>query len=476
MRSGDLVQPVKAVRAAAAEPSVASEAERLEARLARERKARAEAEEIAERTLRDLHQRQRDLELMEAVAVASNTAPAVEEAMQVAIDRICAHTGWPVGHVYVPRGDGTGVELVSTRIWHLDDPERFQTFREVTEGMTFPPGVGLPGRIFESRRPAWIVDVTQDRNFPRATSGTGIGVKAAFGFPALAPEGVVCVLEFFSPSVAEPDESLLNLVEHIGIQLGLALERTHARKELTRHSSELERYSGELERANAVLNEFAYVASHDLSEPLRTISSFVQLLADRYRGRLDSDADEFIGFVVEGTERMRRLIDGLLAYSRVGSVSLDLESVDCNRVLARIEQDLATSIAEADASVEVDELPTVTADPKQLERLFANLVSNAVKFRGPEPPRVRVSAVKDGRAWRFSVIDNGIGIAARHAERVFVVFQRLHAPAEYAGTGIGLSMCKMIVERHGGRIWVEHPEGGGSAFRFTIPDSQETGD
>jgi signal transduction histidine kinase len=463
---------VTAGRAAAVEPSPVPREDRLEARLARERKARAEAEEIAERTLRDLYRRQRDLELMEAVAAASNVAPAVEEAMQVAIDRICAHTGWPVGHVLAPRRSGTDVELVSTRIWHLDDPRRFQAFRQISEEMTLPSGVGLPGRIFESGLPAWIVDVTLDNNFPRATAATDIGVKGAFGFPALATDEVVCVLEFFSPAVAEPDEELLNLMGHLGIQLGRVVERTRARKELTRHSNELERHSDELERANAELKAFAYAMSHDLSEPLRTISGFVQLLADRYRGQLDSDADEFIGFVVEGTERMRRLIDSLLAFSRVGSAPLDLELVDCTPLLARIERDLGASIAEAGASVEVGELPTVTADRKQLERLFANLVSNAVKFRGPEPSCVRVSAVRDGRSWRFSVTDNGIGVEPRHAERIFNVFQRLHGPDEFAGTGIGLSVCKRIVERHGGRIWVEAAEGGGTSFLFTIPDPE----
>jgi signal transduction histidine kinase len=183
------------------------------------------------------------------------------------------------------------------------------------------------------------VDVTQDNNFPRASAAADVGVRAAFGFPALVGEEVVCVLEFFSPAVAEPDESLLNLVRHVGIQLGRVVERTRARSQLTRHSKQLERHAGELERANALLKEFAYAASHDLSEPLRTIASFVQLLADRYRGRLDSDADEYIGFVVDGTVRMQGLIDGMLAYSRLGMEPLDLEAVDCNRVLARVEQD-----------------------------------------------------------------------------------------------------------------------------------------
>jgi light-regulated signal transduction histidine kinase (bacteriophytochrome) len=217
------------------------------------------------------------------------------------------------------------------------------------------------------------------------------------------------------------------------------------------------------------------VASHDLSEPLRTISGFVQLLSERYRGRLDSDADEFIDFVVDGTERMRRLIDDLLAYSRVGSRPLEFEAVDCFRVLARVDLDLQGIISESNASIEVGELPTVTADPGQLERLFENLISNAIKFRGPEPPRVRVFAERDGPEWLFSVVDSGIGIEPRQAERVFNVFQRLHAHGEYAGTGIGLAVCKRIVERHSGRIWIEPADGGGCAVHFTLPAIAENG-
>ena len=155
--------------------------------------------------------------------------------------------------------------------------------------------------------------------------------------------------------------------------------------------------------------------------------------------------------------------------------SLELETVDCFSILARVDLDLRGIIAEANASIEISELPTVRADPGQFERLFENLISNAVKFRGPEPPKVRVFAEREGPEWRFSVIDNGIGIEPRQAERVFDVFQRLHARSEYTGTGIGLSICKRIVERHGGRIWVEQAEGGGSAFRFTIPASWQDG-
>jgi light-regulated signal transduction histidine kinase (bacteriophytochrome) len=286
----------------------------------------------------------------------------------------------------------------------------------------------------------------------------------------LIADEVVAVLEFFTPAVTEPDARLLEVISQVGAQLGRAVERELADLELQQRSAQLELYAGELEHANDELKEFAYVASHDLSEPLRTISGFVQLLAKRYRGRLDADADEFIGFVVEGTERMQRLIDDLLAYSRIGRAELRIEDVSASEALEHAREALAASVYEVGASVTVGELPTVRADAGQLERLFLNLLSNAIKFQGSAPPRVQVGARRDGSAWHFTVADNGIGIEPRHAERIFNVFARLHSPGEYPGTGIGLSICKKIVERHGGKIWVKPRPDGGSTFHFTLPD------
>ena len=250
-------------------------------------------------------------------------------------------------------------------------------------------------------------------------------------------------------------------------------ERREAEAQLVAAAFELESHAAELERSNAELEQFAYVASHDLSEPLRMISGFTQLLAQRYRGRLDDDADEFIGFIVDGVERMQSLINDLLDYSRVGRRALRRERVDVGAVVEQTLQALRPAIDEAGAAVQVEPLPSVPGDPVQLGQLFQNLIANAIKFRGDEPPRVRVSAQAMHTGWRFEVADNGIGIEPRHAERIFKMFQRLHGREDYAGTGIGLAICRKIVERHGGRIWVEAAEGGGSRFVFTVVDAQE---
>ncbi len=224
----------------------------------------------------------------------------------------------------------------------------------------------------------------------------------------------------------------------------------------------------ELERSNAELEQFAYAASHDLQEPLRMVGSFTQLLAQRYRGQLDDQADEFIEYAVDGAVRMQEMINGLLAYSRVGSRAGPAGAVDTHECFEMACRNLRTAIDECGARVTAEGLPTVKADRSQIERLFQNLIGNALKFRGSATPEIRVWALQDGEEWVFSVEDNGIGIDPQYAERVFLIFQRLHTRAEYPGTGIGLAICRKIVERHGGRIWVEAGRSGGCVFRFTI--------
>jgi len=230
----------------------------------------------------------------------------------------------------------------------------------------------------------------------------------------------------------------------------------------------------ELRRSNEELERFAYVASHDLQEPLRTVTSYVQLLARRYRDKLDADAAEFIEFAVQGAMRMQRLIEDLLAFSRVGTRAAALVPTDANAALDAALENLKAAAGEAGATLTRGPLPTVLADPVQLGQLFTNLVGNAVKFRGTEPPRVQIGAERDGTQWVFRVRDNGIGIDPQYFERIFVIFQRLHGRNEYPGTGIGLAVCRKIVERHGGRIWVESEEGGGATFSFTLSAAPET--
>jgi PAS domain S-box-containing protein len=227
----------------------------------------------------------------------------------------------------------------------------------------------------------------------------------------------------------------------------------------------------QLERSNAELEQFAYVASHDLQEPLRMITGYTNLLSKRYSGKLDAKADEFIGFAVDGAQRMRILINDLLTYSRVGSHARDPAPTDCGLVLSQTLAGLELAIHESGAKVTHDALPTVNGDPVQLGQLFQNLISNALKYRNGQQPMVHVGCERRENEWLLSVRDNGIGIDPRFAQKIFVIFQRLHTREQYPGTGIGLAVCKRIVERHGGKIWVESEPGNGSTFYFTLPAS-----
>ena len=229
----------------------------------------------------------------------------------------------------------------------------------------------------------------------------------------------------------------------------------------------------ELARSNRDLEQFAYAASHDLQEPLRMVATYTQLLAERYRGKLDADADKYIHYAVDGAVRMQKLVQDLLTFSRVGRESIALRDTDCNIVLQASLQNLQATILESGAVVQHAQLPLVTADSSLLIQVFQNLIGNAMKFRGSDTPLIRISAQANGKEWVFSVTDNGIGIAAEHAESVFVIFRRLHLRAEYPGNGIGLSICKNIIEQHGGRIWVESALGHGSTFKFTLPAASE---
>ncbi len=242
--------------------------------------------------------------------------------------------------------------------------------------------------------------------------------------------------------------------------------------ERKRTERELARWRDELAKSNAELERFAYVASHDLQEPLRMVASYVQLLAQRYKGKLDSDADEFIAYAADGANRMKTMIADLLKYSRAGR-SDDFTTIKSGVALDHALANLQFAIRETGATVTRGEMPVVRGIESQIAELFQNLIGNALKFHGDQPPLIHVSARRSGCAWEFSVGDNGIGIAPEYQEKIFEIFRRLHGRGKYPGTGIGLTVCRKIVVHHGGEISVESEEGKGATFRFTLPDRGE---
>ena len=242
----------------------------------------------------------------------------------------------------------------------------------------------------------------------------------------------------------------------------LRVQQRHAEEELAQKVTELA-------RSNAELEQFAYVASHDLQEPLRMIANYNQLLAERYRGKLDEQADKYIAYSVDGATRMQALIQDLLKFSRVGKQEIQPRTTECQAVVEQAVSNLQAAIQESGAVVKWDGLPVIKADASQLAQVFQNLIANAIKFHGTEKPVIQINAEKKDREWVLAVSDNGIGIPAESWEDIFVIFRRLHTRVEYAGNGIGLSICKKIIERHGGRIWIEAQAQPGTCFKFSLP-------
>ena len=265
------------------------------------------------------------------------------------------------------------------------------------------------------------------------------------------------------------DYVLKDSLARLPVALRGALKDKNVREERKRAQESLAQKVEELARSNADLEQFAYVASHDLQEPLRMVSAYTQLLAERYRGKLDEQADKYIDYAVDGAVRMQSLIQDLLAFSRVGRQETAVKTHGLQRNRGAAVENLRAAILESGAVVTHGPLPKLMANGSQLQQVFQNLIGNALKFKGSRTPVIQISATKEGTEWTFTVADNGIGISPEYAESVFIIFNRLHTRAEYPGNGIGLAICKKIVERHGGRIQALPRDGGGTIFNFTLP-------
>jgi PAS domain S-box-containing protein len=364
-------------------------------------------------------------------------------------------TGSAFGYVgYINRKTGYLVCPTMTRdIW--------DTCQVPGKDIVFEQFGGLWGWVLDNRKSILTNTPSEDSR----SSGTPEGhlpIRRFLSVPALIGDELVGQIALAN---AESDytERDLALVERLASLYALAFQRRRAEEKL-------EHYAAELRRSNEELEQFAYAVSHDLQEPLRTVTSFLRLLERRYEDQLDAKGEKFIDYAVDGAERMQEMISALLDLSRVATRGEDPTPTETKRTLDRTLKALGRAIEGAEAEVTYDPLPTVMADRAQLAQIFQNLIANAIKFRREGvPPRVHVSAEREGDEWVFSVADNGIGIDPEQANRIFQIFQRLHTRNEYEGTGIGLALCKRIVERHGGRIWVESEPGEGSTFYFTLP-------
>jgi len=405
-----------------------------------------------------------------AVARFLGSADSLPDALRGIMQVMCERLDWACAARWTL--DEANNRLHCAETWSVDDP-KVRAFLEASARETFVPGTsGLIRRVLATGSSVWVADVTEKPDFLRGPLAKSCGLHGAFALPVLMGEKVLGAIEFFSREPRHPDKWLLQITVSVGRLIGQLMARREAEEEARIAHDELEVKARELERSNEELQQFAYVASHDLQEPLRMVSSYTQLLGRRYGDRLDGDAKEFMEFIVDGAARMKQLIEDLLAYSRVGTRGRELSPTSSGAALEKALTNLRAAQEASGAEVTHDEMPEVLADGAQLTQVFQNLIGNAMKFRAEDKPRIHVGAEARDKVWVFTVRDNGIGLDAQYADRIFMMFQRLHNKTEYPGTGIGLAICKKIVERHGGHIWVESKPGEGATFGFTLPKGE----
>ena len=367
------------------------------------------------------------------------------------------------------------LEAAFARVWTLDDAGT-TLLLQASAGMythlngphkAVPVGKFKIGRIAESKQPHLTNDVPNDPQIGNPQWAKDEKMVAFAGYPLVVDDRVVGVMGMFSRTVLPEDTT--SALAAIADTIAQGIVRRRAELELAQRAEDLA-------RSNAELEQFAYVASHDLQEPLRMIASYNQLLARRYKGKLGEDADEFIAFTVEGVTRMQRLINDLLAYSRIGTRGGQVTKVALEEMVTEAKSNLAKAIEESNAEIVVPgALPDIAGDRSQIGQLLQNLIGNAIKFRrADQRPRIEITAHRKGPWCQITVADNGLGIEAQYFERIFVIFQRLNAREDYPGTGIGLALCKKIVERHGGKIWLRSTPGSGTQMLFTLPAYVET--
>lgn len=440
---------------------------------------------VAERT-KELTAKSALVDLLHRVAVAANKSEHAEDAMKTCLEEICAYTGWPIGHVYV-RPETSPGKMVPSHLWRIEDEARFANFKKITEEIEFDPGVGLPGRVMESGRRLWIKNVGADPNFPRGKLCAEISTYTGFGFPVLLGGEVVAVLEFFSTSVEEPDGPLLRVVDNIGAQLGLVIERNRTEAEIRKSRDELEMRVKErtkelfksmekAEVASRAKSEFMANTSHELRTPLNAIIGFSSTMKEKTFGPLSKKYTEYAADIFYSGQHLLELINDILDVSSIEAGKLELyeENLDVGKI-AKASMQLIKSRAEdgnVHLTTEIDkDFPALYADARRMKQIFINILSNAVKFT-PPGGRVSLNVSLNGEdAPVFTVTDTGMGMSKKELVKAISEFGQVDSglARKHEGTGLGLPLTKGLVERHGGTLEIESKKGEGTTVIMYFP-------
>jgi len=421
---------------------------------------------IAEETLRQkivLEQKMVLVDLLQAVTIAINLAPTVEDAVAVLLKEVCTHTRWSIGCGNVVDTESKG-ECQVSKVWYFPEGFRIRADDSVLRERLLM-GVGIAGKSWQSGGPVWLDDISTDDSALCLWLSKYQGIKSGLAVPVYEGIRLFAIVEFFSHDSERPDAPFLEVMANIGKQLTAVVERKRLEQLLAKEMQNLS-------RSNAELQEFAKIAAHDLQEPLKSVQGFVDLLKRRHADALGDDGKRFLSFIDDAVVRMEQLIRGVLDHSKIRSQEKRFEPTDLNEVVQEVQDNLSVSIEQTGAIINCDDLPSVVADQLQMVQLFQNLIANALKFRAPDKiPEIHVTWRRENGDYQFSVKDNGIGMDSRYLNKIFGMFSRLNAKTEYPGTGIGLAICKKIVEHHGGAIWAESQLGEGSQMCFILPDA-----
>jgi len=449
---------------------------RLQRKLERERAVRLEAEAIAETGLRDLYNRQRELQTLEAIAARANQGGSLRDVLQFALEEICRFHGWKAGHGYVLRDQGGTPMLTPAGIWFATDADGFKPFRRISSHAEFPTGHGLPGRAYQLGQPIWVADLAEDHNFPRMDIALACGLRSGVAFPVLSGEAVVGVLEFFDTEVRAPATNLLDMLRQAGTQLGRVIERQLAQETLHARAVELARARDEAQAADQAKSAFLAAMSHELRTPLNAIIGFSEIMLDQIAGPLNAEYLDYATDIQKSGVHLKNVINDILDLSKVAvgemtlreaPVSLATLAENCERIVAP----MAKAAQVALACEMAPGLPMLHADETRLQQTMLNLLSNAVKFTPPHGA-VRLSIVRAPTGdIVIAVADTGIGMSEEDVALAMEPFRQIDSALSrrYEGTGLGLPLAKAFTELHGGRLEVDSAPGAGTEVRLVLP-------
>ena len=452
-----------------------AEHQRLKRRLERERATRLEAEAIAEKGLRDLYERQQELQLLERVAAISNQSREARDVLQFAVEEVSRFHRWDTGHGFLTLPGGRDASLRSAGIWYAANPDAVKLFRRASLRSQFGQEIGLPGRAQQTGKPIWIADLALDTNFPRAGAAQACGLRSAVAFPVLCGDEVVAVLEFFGGEPRQPDNAVLDLMAQIGTQLGRVIERQRAEDALHAQTEALARARDEAKDADRAKSAFLANMSHELRTPLNAIIGFAQMMQYEIAGPLHAKYREYADDIQRSGVHLKDVVNGILDLSKIEVGALELRAGPV--VLAELADDCRRLIAPLAESAQVrlsfdvrPGLPVVLADETRLKQAMLNILSNAVKFTSPGGDVSLCASARDSELV-IAIADTGIGMAPQDVIIAMKPFRQIDSALNrrYEGTGLGLPLARAFTELHGGRLEVDSVPGVGTTVRMAIP-------